>query len=65
MIIISKKGFKCAYCGKQKKGAYKIVDNEKSCETCNRAYDYIPPKHIIKCPCCKQDWDVTRSLKND
>ena len=52
-IIIAKKPFKCAYCGKMKKGAYKIVDDDKSCEVCNRAYDYISPKLCAECPTCQ------------
>jgi hypothetical protein len=54
-IYHSKNGFKCAYCGQKCKGAYKIVDDEKSCEQCNRAYDYKPSKEKteIKCPVCK------------
>lgn len=53
-VKISRIGFHCAYCGKKKKGAYKIVDGLQSCEKCNRAYDYIPskPEKVI-CPICK------------
>ena len=53
-IKISKKGFKCAYCGEKRKGAYKIVDGVKSCEKCNRAYDYIPSNSEVNiyCPLC-------------
>lgn len=35
------------------KGAYKIVDENKSCEVCNRAYDYVVPKLCAECPTCK------------
>jgi len=63
--IISRKGFKCAYCGKKRKGAYKIVDGEKSCELCNRAYDYKPPAVLaIVCPVCngKGHFDTTDGM---
>ena len=52
-IIIAKKSFKCAYCGKMKKGAYKIVDDNRSCEVCNRAYDYVSPKLCAEFPTCQ------------
>ncbi len=51
--IISRKGFRCAYCGRKKKGAYRIVDGQRSCEVCNRSYDYKEPKLAVKCPVCK------------
>ncbi len=51
-IIISKNRFKCHFCGFVKTGAYKFVDGEKSCEKCNREYDYVAPKLEIKCPVC-------------
>ena len=53
-VIISKNGFKCAYCGKQRIGAYKIVDDGKSCERCNRRYD-PPPNLVATCPTCNGD----------
>lgn len=52
-IIIAKKPFRCAYCYKIKTGPYKIVDDNKSCEVCNRAYDYVAPKLCAECPTCK------------
>lgn len=50
---ISKNNFKCAYCGKTRRGPYRWVDGEKSCELCNRRYD--PPCEVIKikCPTCE------------
>lgn len=59
-IFVSTRFFKCAYCEERKKGAYKIVDGYKSCEQCNRMYDYKPVPVVIKCPLCKQDWEVAR-----
>lgn len=60
-LHISTKGFRCAFCGKQRKGAWRYVDGGRSCEICNREYD--PPKCNtcelkqpqlkIKCPLCK------------
>ena len=52
-VVISKKPFKCAFCGKKKTGAYRIVDDAKSCESCNRAYDYRPGTYCAVCPVCK------------
>jgi hypothetical protein len=51
-VKISRKGFKCAYCDKFRKGAYKIVDGMRSCESCNRAYDYHAPEIRILCKVC-------------
>ena len=55
-ILVSKRGFKCGYCEKERKGAYRWCDGSRSCEACNRSYD--PPNIIqevysIDCPLCK------------
>jgi hypothetical protein len=45
-------GFRCYYCNRQRKGRWKNVDGYRSCEKCNRAYDYQPEEIKIKCPTC-------------
>jgi len=51
--VISKRKFLCGYCGKRKTGAYRWVDGKRSCEKCNRAYDYrAPPPKEVECPVC-------------
>jgi hypothetical protein len=52
-IIVSRKGFHCDFCNQKKVGAYRIIDGAKSCEKCNRAYDYVAPKKVVECPLCQ------------
>ena len=60
MIYISKRGFICAFCNRKRKGAYTFSDGERSCEKCNRGYDYKPKITglYINCPVCKQEWHI-------
>lgn len=52
-IHFSRNGFLCVFCFNKRKGAYRIVDEGKSCEKCNRAYDYKPlPPIEVMCPLC-------------
>lgn len=46
------KGFTCYYCGKKRFGAWRWVDGKRSCESCNRKYDYKPPEINVRCPMC-------------
>ncbi len=43
--------FRCAYCGKTKKGLYRWVDGQMSCGQCNRQDE---PRKLVrmKCPLC-------------
>ena len=61
-IHVSKHEFRCAFCGRLRKGAWRYVDGGKSCEQCNREYDPLDCKSCeyrknsivkIKCPTCK------------
>ena len=62
-VIISKRGFRCSYCDKQRIGAYRWVDGVRSCEKCNREYEPPPREKIkiysIKCPLCKGKGNLT------
>ncbi len=52
---IAKRKFRCAFCcAYRPKGfAFRYVDEEISCEICNRVYDFVPKKKIFVCPLCK------------
>ena len=61
-ILFSKMGFKCGFCAKKRTGAYRIVDGAKSCEKCNRAYDYVPQDVTVPCPVCSGVGHFTRRV---
>jgi len=53
VTMFSKRKFLCGYCQKKRKGSYRYSDNVRSCEKCNRAYDYVPKMIFTECPLCK------------
>jgi hypothetical protein len=61
-IMTAIRKFRCAYCNqKRPKGTiFRFVDGRKSCESCNRLYDYKPndKEFLTKCPLCGLNSDV-------
>ena len=61
-VIITKGRFKCAYCGRWRTGAYRWVDQARSCSKCNRRDDPPEVKYDVVCPMCKGTGNLNHML---